>query len=141
MEQSLLQILGKMDRDRRDKGRVLQRMVVQFPEHQVLRWAELMNLSLQGMFLKGQIPVSIGEKVKFMFFLKDLNAWIQGDASVRWNRKRLPNSRFPEGVGLEFTELSKESRFLLNQYLQVTQAMRLIEKLENRHQTESGKLS
>src|SRR5689334_13587570 len=109
MEQVLLKVLNKMDKDRRNKGRILQRMVVQFPEHPVLRWAELFNLSGNGMFLKGQLPVSMGEKVQFMFFLKDLNAWIQGDAAVRWFRRRVANSRFPEGVGLEFTDLSKES--------------------------------
>ena len=134
MEQVLLKVLNRMDKDRRNKGRILQRIVVQFPEHPVLRWSELFNVSDNGMFLKGQLPVSIGENVQFMFFLKDLNAWIQGTATVRWFHRKVANSRFPEGVGFEFTDLLKESRFVLKQYLQVTQAMRFIEKLENHHQ-------
>jgi hypothetical protein len=132
MEHSLLQVLQTMDRDRRNKGRVVQKMVVQFPEHQQLHWAELLNLSQRGMFLKGPIGVTIGDSLPFMFFVKDLNAWIRGQAVVRWYRKQAKGTHFPEGAGVEFIEINKESQFVLNQYLQVTQAMRLIEKLENR---------
>lgn len=116
----------------------MQKMVVQFPEHHQLHWAELMNLSIAGMFLKGPIAVNVGDKLPFMLFVKDLNAWIRGDATVRWYRKKAVGTHFPEGAGVEFVDLSKESRFLLNQYLQVTQAMRLIEKLENRNQRDNN---
>src|ERR1041384_6574958 len=113
MEQSLLK-LASMNTERRRKGRIIQKMVVQFPEHSKLRLAELLNLSGAGMFIKGELPLSHGERLEFMFFLKDLNSWIRGSAQVRWCRRKPVNSHFPEGMGLEFIDLPKETSFILN---------------------------
>ncbi len=122
-----------LDIEKRQVTRVLLKNVVQFLPPTPVPWAEILNLSLGGMFLRGGDGLEVGQSVRFRFYLKELDSWVAGKGIVCWQRSASADSRFPGGFGVAFTEITAANRFLLDQYLNVSQAMRVIGRIENRH--------
>jgi uncharacterized protein (TIGR02266 family) len=71
------------------------------------------NLSMTGMFVQSSEPHPPGTPVTFEFKLEDGMRLIDGKGWVVWVRKSEDDPTQPTGMGIEFTELSTESRRLI----------------------------
>lgn len=68
------------------------------------------NLSMTGMFVRTDEPQPPGTPVRFEFRLKDGARLIRGNGWVVWSRADKKGPDQPAGMGIEFTELDRESR-------------------------------
>src|SRR5687768_4465992 len=77
------------------------------------------NVSRGGMFLSSRNPKPIGTKLQFEMRLADDSPVIEGSGEVRWIReydRARPNE--PYGMGIRFTQLSPESRALIERIIE-----------------------
>jgi uncharacterized protein (TIGR02266 family) len=73
------------------------------------------NLSMTGMFVQSNEPHPPGTPVTFEFKLEDGMRLIDGKGWVVWVRDTEEDPGQPPGMGIEFTELSTESRRVIRQ--------------------------
>lgn len=70
------------------------------------------NLSEGGLFILSNSPLPVGSIVSFEFKLKDQFHLVQGMGEVMWTQTT-PDDQRPCGMGIEFRELSSQSRTLI----------------------------
>ena len=73
----------------------------------------LHNLSLGGLFVKTNDPLSPGEQTPLKVFLPDKEKELEVTGEVMWVRREeedTPEGKLPPGMGLRFLNLSKEAR-------------------------------
>lgn len=84
------------------------------------------NLSPGGMFISSRAPKPIGTTVKFELRLADESAVINGSGVVRWTQEYDPeHPRRLFGMGIEFTQLSDESRAVIERIVEHKRALGL----------------
>jgi uncharacterized protein (TIGR02266 family) len=77
------------------------------------------NLSPGGMFISSRAPKPIGTTVKFELRLADESTVINGSGIVRWTQEYDPeHPRRLFGMGIEFAELSDESREIIERIVE-----------------------
>lgn len=71
------------------------------------------NLSAGGAFIHMDEPLPVGTEVRLELKLEPIHRTAHADGVVVWTRPRMPDPKFPPGVGVRFTELTDESRELI----------------------------
>ena len=74
-----------------------------------------LNLSHGGIFLLTEDPVSRGTLVKLELQLDPVGETIQVEGMVVWTRPRMPDPKFPPGMGIKFVHISDEAQRLVDQ--------------------------
>jgi uncharacterized protein (TIGR02266 family) len=106
-----------MSDERRSTERISAEMLVQFRVENVDEFMReyAVNISPGGMFVRTERPQPLGSNVYLQFQLADGGSLIEGLAKVV--HVNPPDDPVP-GMGLEFVNLEKKSRLLIEQILQ-----------------------
>jgi molecular chaperone DnaK len=88
------------------------------------------NISNNGIFIRSREPRPIGSKLKFELHLRTGEIIFAGEGTVRW--RQLPDARGLglSGMGLQFDDLTEESRRLLEEILLAREEERVPEAVE-----------
>ncbi len=89
------------------------KIVLRFPDFDGFATEYSANLSMTGMFIRSDDPQPPGTPVSFEFGLQDGAQLVRGKGWVVWSRERNDGQDRPAGMGVEFTELDRESRRLI----------------------------
>lgn len=83
------------------------------------------NVSNNGIFIRSREPRPIGSKLKFELHLRTGEIIFAGEGTVRW--RQLPDARGLglSGMGLQFDDLTEESRQVLDEILRAREQDRL----------------
>ncbi|HUS66050.1 MAG TPA: TIGR02266 family protein [Kofleriaceae bacterium] len=109
------------DEDKRANRRVPVALRIRLRYQQVDQFISkfAVNVSRGGMFLSSRNPKPIGTRLQFEMRLADDSPVIEGSGEVRWIReydRDRPNE--PYGMGIQFTQLSPESRVLIERIIE-----------------------
>jgi len=77
----------------------------------------LENASISGLFVATHTPARLGDRVEFAIDFGDTEGPVVGVGKVRWLRQYSDTSDAPPGMGLEFIELSADSRKRIDEFL------------------------
>jgi len=99
--------------ERRDDLRVPTVLKVSYASPKEFVENYLHNLSLGGLFIETDDPLSVGEKTDLKIFLPDKEKELEVTGEVVWVRTEpevTPEGTQPAGMGIRFLNLSKETR-------------------------------
>lgn len=105
--------------DRREP-RILCRTRVRFRAFGVTLSAEIHDLSPNGVFIAANYEVSTGAIMEVVFALPEEGGTVQAKGKVAWlnSAKGRKKTKLPAGFGVEFTDLTEESRQALNLFFE-----------------------
>jgi uncharacterized protein (TIGR02266 family) len=89
------------------------KIVLRFPDFDGFVTEYSANLSMTGMFIRSSHPHPPGTPVSFQFKLSDGMDLIAGTGLVVWVRETDEGEGSPSGMGIEFSEISADSRRLI----------------------------
>lgn len=89
------------------------KMVLRFPNFDGFATQYSTNISMTGMFVRSDEPQPPGTPVSFEFRMQDGAQLIRGKGWVVWARDQDDGPDKPAGMGVEFTDLDRESRRLI----------------------------
>lgn len=102
----------------RQEPRVQKALSVNFKDRGSFVKAYTGNASTGGLFIKTENPTKQGEKFLLRLQLPDLPEPLKIKCEVAWTRKEADDSqKAPNGMGIKFSEMSKEDEQVLRQYL------------------------
>jgi uncharacterized protein (TIGR02266 family) len=94
---------------------------VDYPGRGILLESRITNVSSKGVFIATNSPFAAGSRVRIEFKLPDVDRTLAADCVVRWSSATNPEDRPPdydvEGMGLEFTKISRKDKKALEQYI------------------------
>ena len=88
------------------------RVRVRVPGVAAVKEALCRNLSFSGMFVEFDSPPSRGTQVS-VEILQDSTTSIEAEGIVAWTRPRMPDPKFPPGMGIRFVDPSEDVRRFL----------------------------
>ena len=94
-------------------------------------YGEMLNLGVNGMFIRG-VNLANDDEFTFRFYIEELSHWIEGSGVVCWHRQPSKEAHFPSGYGVHFKNMSRMDKRLLSQFLQVHKSFHLIDRLVER---------
>jgi len=100
-------------RNRRKDDRVPKKFKVAYASPQALKESYLFNISLGGVYIKTNSPLSPGTRFMLKIFLPDGKEELEVECAVAWaqtNDQVTPNQKHPPGMGIEFLNLSSEGK-------------------------------
>jgi uncharacterized protein (TIGR02266 family) len=77
------------------------------------------NISAGGMFLKAHEPKAMGTRLKLKFNLPNYNSDIITESVVVWTKSGGTDRSNPKGMGIEFVEISKESKNAILEFVNI----------------------
>jgi uncharacterized protein (TIGR02266 family) len=101
----------------RKEERVQRSLSVAFKNRQSFVRAFTGNISNEGLFIKTEQPLNIGERFSLTLTLPDFSEPIKATCEVVWTRGQEETEGRPPGMGVRFCEISEEDRQLVNQYI------------------------
>lgn len=95
---------------------------VDYPGREVMLRSRITNISSNGVFIHTATPFAAGSTVEITFQLPTLKTPIRATCVVRWstagNVVEPPGVVDPEGMGLEFTKISRRSKKAVERYIE-----------------------
>ncbi|MBN1141390.1 MAG: PilZ domain-containing protein [Deltaproteobacteria bacterium] len=82
------------------------------------RFAEVLSLSVQGMFLKNSSRLQKGDRVRVLFPLLGMKKEMELEGKVLYHILPGVENNYLEGVGIEFSDLSAEDDRLLETFIE-----------------------
>ncbi|MCZ6691456.1 MAG: PilZ domain-containing protein [Planctomycetota bacterium] len=74
------------------------------------------NMSFSGMFVELESPPDRGTRVSVEILQKSATP-LEAEGIVAWTRPKMPDPKFPPGMGIRFVDPSEEVRRFLEAYL------------------------
>lgn len=102
--------------ERRGHFRLPSHVHVDFASGELLRTAEVENMSEGGVFLATERPLPVGTPLRLLVPAEDDSQWISLEAEVAWTRRTRQGGTGP-GMGLRFIGVEPEQRRILEQLL------------------------
>lgn len=94
---------------------------VDYPGRGILLESRITNVSTNGVFIATRSPFAAGSRVRIEFKLPEVDRTLAADCVVRWSTATDPNDRPAdyevEGMGLEFTKISRKDKKAIEQYI------------------------
>jgi uncharacterized protein (TIGR02266 family) len=94
---------------------------VDYPGRGILLESRITNVSNKGVFIATRSPFARGSRVRIEFKLPDVDRTLAADCVVRWSTATDPKDRPAdydvEGMGLEFTKISRKDKKALEKYI------------------------
>ena len=76
-----------------------------------------LNLSVAGLFIMMDDPPPRGMQVHLELDLRSGAQVVEVEAVVIWARPKMPDARFPSGIGIKFVNMSEETRAIIEKAL------------------------
>ncbi|MBI5508344.1 MAG: PilZ domain-containing protein [Deltaproteobacteria bacterium] len=98
-------------------------IAVDYPGREILLASRITNISMTGVFVRTRSPFAKGSKVDIAFCLPTAKRAINALCVVRWSTASDPRERPVgyadiEGMGLEFTRISRRDKAAIELYIQ-----------------------
>lgn len=94
---------------------------VDYPGREILLGSRITNISVSGVFVSTQKPLSEGSELTISFRLPGSNIDIKADAIVRWRKTKEQAKRAGQdestGMGLEFTRIAKKDQNAVEKFV------------------------
>ncbi|HLG20629.1 MAG TPA: TIGR02266 family protein [Bdellovibrionota bacterium] len=109
--------------ERRQKPRVLVRVLVDFESPDTYLYDYSNNLSEGGIFIETEKPFSIGTPITLRFTLPNIDRVFEARGKVVWLNTAPPGTERPvskmsQGMGVEFGSLDETDLNLIRKYIQ-----------------------
>jgi uncharacterized protein (TIGR02266 family) len=96
-------------------------IAVDYPGREILLGSRITNLSINGVFINTRSPFAKGIPVQISFRLPGVERAINAACMVRWSTASNPAERPADydldGMGLEFTDISRRDRKAIMEYI------------------------
>ena len=95
-----------MSIDRRNQERLPLRLRVEYESMEDFLTDFSANLSVGGMFIETDRPLSMGTRFRLRFYLPDFDEPVDTEAEVRWVLDSSTEGPLPCGMGIRFTGMN-----------------------------------
>lgn len=114
-------------KERRKNPRYLVRALVDYESPDTYLYDYSTDLSQGGIFIETNNPASIDSPITLRFTLPNIDRVFEIKGRVAWHNQPDPKDelrpvqRLPRGMGIEFLEMDKADREIIQKYLQESQ--------------------
>jgi hypothetical protein len=96
---------------------------VDYPGREILLASRITNISLTGVFIRTKSPFATASRIAIGFCLPTASRAINAECVVRWSTASHPSKRPAgyedvEGMGLEFTKISRADKNAIENYIE-----------------------
>lgn len=109
--------------DKRKKDRVKVNIPVFYGFEDKMEKGLILDISEGGAFLSGDVKLKEEALLELKFLIPDTNILIKTWAKIVWinNEKNKRKQKYPEGMGVEFLNLSKDHRLAIRNFIEGVQ--------------------